>query len=733
MIELRTLVEVALRRFGCHLGAIEENFLQAVIPDGSPVRQVLEVGDTAFLALVQFEEDRLAGYEPVRHLIPGSIYLERFLGLLTEHGAVGDMTLPPVYERPACPPVRSFVTGAVAELDGCEVAVGEVVTHRCVTFHFVVDLITIESSKTLVSITFDFDGGRVVGNPDLHGPPGAAGAVVEVSDAELKAAAGVVLSGVRDEAYRQIEAYAEEHQGERSSARKRLQRQARRSLEGGDQAGQAADIPSGEEHEAIARDWDQRIRHADSQYRAEGAQITLVGATRQLRQFARYEIRRPTWDPAAGGWEILYDLTRGNYLLPACSSCGADAQRLLSGEGLCPHPLCERCAETKPACQHRACKACTHRCAECSATACVGCSSRCGYSDCQSRLCDKHKATCSQCLTCACGQHRQFCRSCRRTFCARCFPSHGWKRADCGHLLGCGSKPGACCVCSKTLCLTCANHCGRCARLVCKEHTARCRDCLAVYCGRHKAACFKCESFICEAHQQFCKSCRRVFCGSCRYNHGPTTADCGHAITCGTKPSACRVCKMTVCYECAIRCQHCGRQTCGEHRVQCLGCRQQVCERCAGVGCETCGANCCKEHSFPCKECGQHLCYEDACWCAVCSRALCGTHAVQCRWCFSTLCTRHGRGYIDGVDVVIDCAVCENESAPPVLFCASCQKLMPHRLMARSNDSFQLICIECLSKCSGCGNWWTEFDFEKCATCGDILCGECLEEHGACS
>jgi hypothetical protein len=36
------------------------------------------VDDTAYLALVEFEEDRLAGLEPVRHLVPGSIYLERF-------------------------------------------------------------------------------------------------------------------------------------------------------------------------------------------------------------------------------------------------------------------------------------------------------------------------------------------------------------------------------------------------------------------------------------------------------------------------------------------------------------------------------------------------------------------------------------------------------------------------------------------------------------------------------
>src|SRR5262245_53152684 len=99
MSDLRTLVEVALRRFGCHFEVVQENLFRAAIPAGSPVRQTLDVDETAYLALVEFAEDDLVGLDPVRHLVPGSIYLKRFIGSLTEHGAVGDVTLAAVFDR----------------------------------------------------------------------------------------------------------------------------------------------------------------------------------------------------------------------------------------------------------------------------------------------------------------------------------------------------------------------------------------------------------------------------------------------------------------------------------------------------------------------------------------------------------------------------------------------------------------------------------------------------------
>ncbi len=734
-IELRTIVEAALRKFGCDFDAVEENLLLVAVPADSPVRQILDVEDVAYLALVPYDEDRLAGLDPVRHLIRGSIYLERFIGILTEHGAVGDLTLPAAYDRPGHTTVRSFVAEAVPDATGCEVASDEPATHRCVTFHFVVDLIAIESSKSLVSVTFDFDGRRLVGNPEVVALRDVSPAVVEIAGAELKAAAGPVLESVRAEVCRRIEAYAEEHLGERSAARKRLRRQARTYLGGAeDDAGRGRDELLEEERAEIVRDWEQRIRHADSQYRAEGAQITLVSATRQLRPLARYEIHLPGRATEAGDWAVFYDLTCGNFLLPACRSCGAAVQRLTVGDVPCSHPLCERCAEVRAACGHRACRACVHKCGSCAATVCGDCGSRCAGDDCASWLCEKHETLCAKCEACACARHRQFCRSCQRTFCTRCYADHQWKQADCGHLLDCGEKLRACRVCSKTLCVFCNERCKQCGRYSCKEHTAHCWDCSEGLCDRHKAACFKCAAVTCSEHRQACGNCHQTFCNRCSYYHGRTRADCGHMIVCGSKPGMCSVCKISLCFTCAEPCQRCKRTVCHEHMGQCLGCRQQVCERCAGMGCETCGAKCCKEHSFPCKVCGLHLCYEHVQWCAVCGRAMCEGHALWCRRCFNTLCPRHGRCGIEDVDFVTDCAVCEGESELTLLPCARCHEQLPRKLLTRPDGTDQLLCIGCSSKCPECATWSSEFAFVKCAACGTILCEECLEKHiGLCA
>jgi hypothetical protein len=209
MSELRTLVEVALRRLSCQVEAVQENLLHIAIPADSSLRQTLDVSETAYLALVQFADDELAGLDPVRHLIPGSIYLDRFIGSLTEHGAVGDVTLPAIYDCPPENSVETFLVEAVPSVSGWKIARDEILVHRCVTFHFVVDLFAIESNKTLVSITFDFDGGRLISNPDTGRLLDAEPAVVEIADTELKAATGTVLENVKMQACRQIESYAE--------------------------------------------------------------------------------------------------------------------------------------------------------------------------------------------------------------------------------------------------------------------------------------------------------------------------------------------------------------------------------------------------------------------------------------------------------------------------------------------------------------------------------------------
>lgn len=544
MIELRSLVEVALQRFGCQFEAIEENLLHAAIPTDSPMRQILDVGDTTYLALVEFEEDRLAGLEPVRHLVPGSIYLERFFGILTEHGTVGDVMLPSVYSCPDDLSVRSFLIDAIRDTSDCAIAKSENVVHRCVTFHFVVDLFAIEARKTLVSITFDIDNKRLISNPDIGRLNIAEPAIVEIEDTELKVAATTVLENIRTEACRQIESYADEHSNERSSARKRLKRLAKKQLDDADlQSSQTKDEPLEDQRDDLARDWDQRILHADSQYKAEGAQIALVSATRQLRSLVRYEIKFPDRTMADDTWKVLYDLTSGSFLLPGCKSCGSAVGRLAIGEGLCSHPLCDRCAKITPACGHRTCELCTRKCCLCSTTTCGNCSFECSHDGCLLSFCEKHQKPCSKCEGCVCGQHRQFCRRCQRTLCDRCYHDHQWKQADCGHLLDCGLKARVCRICKNAVCTICSGRCEHCARFACNNHLVNCLSCRSDVCERCVGLdCGMCGAKCCKNHSFLCKVCIQHLC----YEHTQWCAVCNRTL-CGRDAISCRSCHSSLC------------------------------------------------------------------------------------------------------------------------------------------------------------------------------------------
>ena len=646
MIELRSLVEIALRQFGCHLDAREENLLHAVIPADSPMRQVLEVGDTAYLALVKIEEDRLAGLDPVRHLVPGSIYLERFIGLLTEHGTVGDITLLGVYACPDESAVHSFLRDTIREASDCTIERRDNVAHRCVTFHFIVDLFAIEASKTLVSITFDFDNSRLISNPDIGGLHGAEPAIVEIADTELKAAAATVMEKVRAEAYRQIESYADEHNDERSSARKKLQRLAKKQLDEADaRPVQTVDEPLEDQRDEIARDWDQRISHADSQYKAEGAQITLVSATRQIRPFVRYDICFPARSMPEGPWQVFYDLTSGSFLLPTCQSCGSIVERLAIGEGFCTHPLCDRCAETTPACSHRACKQCVRKCCLCPGTMCRSCSFECSHDDCSLSFCAKHERLCAKCEACVCSQHRQYCRSCQRTFCNRCYRDHQWKQAGCGHWLACGSKWKVCRICKNAVCPICTERCEHCARFACNKHVVECLGCRSRVCeGCAGLDCEMCGAACCKEHSFQCQVCMRHFC----YEHARWCAVCSRVMCIGdVKP--CLSCQGALCLK------H-GRTTIEEVDVVM---RCGVCER----------VN--KTSLWPCSRCEKRV--------------------------PRRLLTEHG---VSGELLCIDCR----------LKCFGCNTWLFEFEIKQCGSCNMLLCDECLESHAGdCGPIWNSF------------------------
>lgn len=630
MIELRSLVEVALRRFGCQLEAIEENLLHAAIPIDSPMRQILDVDDTAYLALVAIEEDRLAGLEPVRYLVPGSIYRERFIGILTEHGSVGDTMLPSVYACPDDLSVCSFLIEAIRDTSDCGIQRSKNVVHRCVTFHFVVDLFAIEANKTLVSVTFDFDNKRLISNPDISRLQIAEPAIVEIADTELKVAATTVLENVRTEACRQIESYADEHSNERTSARNRLKRLARKQLDDADaQPTHTRDEPVEDQRDEIARDWDQRIRHADSHYKAEGAQITLVSATRHLRPFVRYEIQFPDRTMADDTWKVLYDLTCGGFLLPDCKSCGSTVERLVIGEGLCPHPLCDGCANTTPACRHRTCKLCMRKCCLCAATMCGNCSFECSHDGCSLSFCEKHKKPCSKCEGCVCGRHRQFCRRCQRTLCNRCYHDHQWKQADCGHLLDCGLQGRVCRVCKNAVCTICSGRCEHCARFACNRHIVNCLSCRSGVCERcagldcrmcgakcckdHSFLCKVCTQYFCYEHTQWCAVCNRMLCDrdviSCRSCHSflcarhsrKSITELGDLIRCvicdeesETSLVSCTRCQRRVPARLLMRNNGIDELFCIECRSKCSRCRASLLELEIGQ-CDTCGVLLCDD------------------------------------------------------------------------------------------------------------------------------------------
>ncbi len=637
MIELRSLVEIALRRFGCHWEAVEENLLHAAIPAESPMRQILDIGDSTYLALVEFEEDRIAGLEPVRHLIPGSIYLDRFFSSLTEEGTVGDVVLPSAYTRPDDLSVRCFLMDAIRDTSDCAITKYEEEGHRCVTFHFIIDLFAIEASKALVSVTFDFDSKRLISNPNINELQNAEVAVIEITDSDLTAAMPTVLESIRAEACCEIESYAMEHSTERSSAKKKLQRLARKQGDySQDQRGLTKNESLDHQLEDIVHDWDQRIRHAESQYLAEGAQITLVSATRQIRPFGRFEINFPGRSGNVDTWKVLYDLTSGTFLLPECNSCGATVNRLAIGEGLCSHPLCESCANVTPGCSHPTCKPCLRKCHLCTGTICPNCSFQCNYVECFSILCEKHRRVCSSCDKSVCRTHRQFCKRCERSFCIRCSRNHEWKRADCGHLVTCSLKPKFCRVCGTVLCMACIKRCDRCGGHACNKHSVECLSCGSHVCERcYGFDCAACGADCCRDHSFQCKRCMQYFC----YEHSQWCAVCNRII-CDRHVNICRSCQSPLCVwhsreiteGTLIRCAICD-ETSETTLLCCTNCERLV-HRKLLLAINGTNEILCIECRSKCSRCSQSMLVLEIEQCVTCGQLLCNdclvNHANEC-------------------------------------------------------------------------------------------------------
>jgi hypothetical protein len=321
-------------------------------------------------------------------------------------------------------------------------------------------------------------------------------------------------------------------------------------------------------------------------------------------------------------------------LLPLCHSCGSAVERLTFGDGLCSHPLCNRCAEAVPACQHRACKACVLKCASCRTTMCKDCNSECEYDGCSLRnsslgLCDKHKRLCADCEVCVCDQHRRFCRICQRTFCALCYEDHGWKMADCGHQIACGAKPGLCRVCKHSSCSACEVACRICGRFVCDKHAGECLGCELLICERCAGPeCDLCGDKSCKEHSFSCKACSRNLC--CQ--DVDWCAVCRRAL-CGTHLKYCGLCRGALCprhglgifpgLDGIIHCIICERNS-EMLLLPCDHCQNRLPSNLLTRGrnsnqfyCISCSAKCSQCNSWSlefrfgkCGDCGVILCYE---------------------------------------------------------------------------------------------------------------------------
>ena len=756
---LKRLVLAALEAEGCVVVQEQELLLRVSIPESSDLASVLDVDGPALLILKDdYELDELQHDARLIHLIPGSYFLNRLLRYLTTSGHVADLALPAL--APEVTPKalqRRLTRSSPSDLDIRVEALGPR-SHRAITFHFELHLQVVGSAVSLCSTTLDLASSRTLVDAEPSQLLEAQLTSIALTPDELRTAWRAAAEWVRREAEAQIARFdsanaeaAAEAEAKVVEAKREAVREATRDADGTPEPEinyllQAAD-PEAE--------WDRRVEQVRSRFRAEGASITLVCATRQVRPFAHYRVDVTTEQAPPTTHEISFDCHAGQILMPPCASRpGVDEPTDPDSEDPSEHQPCRGDADGVFGCGCWLCAACTTKCSACSNRTCSRCAARCA--SCPETLCADHATRCA-CGNQACPEHKQVCDLHRVQICDSCASTcpacethwcdqHGTTCETCRNLLdecpGCGitQLSDSCDLCDRSVCNDCLETCSSCDKQVCEHDRFQCSGCKSWLCKEEGGtACGHCKKSACPTCAEECGVCDTAICTSC-------IEDCEACQTtaCLGCLADCPSCKSSRCTNCATECSQCGTSMCVLCTARCAVCPRLCCGDHSSV-CSVCEESTCEEHSHCCAVCGDNICPNCAAPCSSCNRMLCLPHGTPCQACASKEVEDHRRSRglppirivpsflrrpnSDASEATVrESSAREDPQEDGMLFCRACLKERPADRIVTCDLCTAHACHSCVVQCSRCGEPRCQ-EHKSYSCCAQEFCEACLHRH----
>ena len=241
-----------------------------------------------------------------------------------------------------------------------------------------------------------------------------------------------------------------------------------------------------------------------------------------------------------GSVHFKRDLLKGKLLLPKCSSCKKDIDKVT---------ICKEESHILGEC-------CVYNCSVCNTECCSICRPFEECHICEDKLCDNCRAICPVC---------------RKVY---CYEKHRVKCAEC----------------SEDFCLNCTVKCSQCKENFCPSHVLFCKYCNKYYCVNHSEKCAECGKEACSEHGNYCPLCNEYTCKDCR----ETCSKCGENF-CSSHIVTCNECNKSFCTDHSGKCTECGKMFCTDHSKDCPGCgfltchnHLATCSLCKEKYCRTC-------------------------------------------------------------------------------------------------------------------------------------------------
>lgn len=351
-------------------------------------------------------------------------------------------------------------------------------------------------------------------------------------------------------------------------------------------------------------------------------------------------------------------------------------------------------------------------------TSCIGqCRQDLAYcATCQDPFCPEHGGPCQHCQKPACQADRQRCS----------YGHHSQNDFFCPDCLVASYE-------NKPLCLDCQEHCAHCGRSFPHERMVSCRVGGERLCYEHALApdglrCPECQQLTCREHG------RELGSGewACR-DHARAATCCDRVFGLSALVSCCNDPHEALCPEHRSQCRGCGQAVCEHHRAPLAGRRNQyVCQTCSRE-CDLCGT---KKHYLAtdlatCCVCHKPMCTAHRALCAVCGTTVCATH-LQKDVAGRVLCPEHARTSTccKRIFAVTELQPCRSDAHELLCpdhrtTCQGCGGIIceTHRLPLQNHPG-QYTCQTCRRTCSLCepSKAYLATDLGTCQTCGKAVC-----------